>query len=121
VREIAERLVMQASTENSVLVGRGSAYYLRDRTDAFHVFTYASFDEKVRRLRETGKSEREATDLVQTVDDDRAAFIKQRFGIDWPSRHFFHLMVNTRVGVESAVEIILSAVAAVENSVPHHA
>jgi len=33
-----------------VIVGRGSAYYLGNRSDVFHVFIYAPFDEKVRRL-----------------------------------------------------------------------
>src|ERR1700730_10698935 len=39
IRAVAERLVTAAAKSgNSVLVGRGSAYYLRDRPDAFHVF-----------------------------------------------------------------------------------
>ena len=75
-------------------MGRGSAYYLRERPDAFHVFIYAPFDEKVRRLRQRGKTEEEAIQLAGTVDHDRAACIKEYFGIDWPSRYFFHLLVH---------------------------
>ena len=38
----SERVVRAAAKEgNSIIVGRGSAYYLRDRPDAFHVFIYA--------------------------------------------------------------------------------
>jgi cytidylate kinase len=115
VRELAERLVITAAEQgHAVIVGRGSAYYLRDRTDAFHVFAYAPFDEKVRRLSETGKPEDEAVRLAETVDRDRAAFIKQQFGVDWPSRSLFHLMVNTTIGIEAVVEIILNGVAAFE-------
>jgi len=115
VREIAERLVIAAAKEgNAVIVGRGSAYYLRDRPDAFHVFVYAPFDEKVRRLQQTGKTEQEAIQLAETVDSDRAAFIKQHFGVDWPARHFFHLMVNTTMGDEAVVQTILNGVATVE-------
>jgi hypothetical protein len=39
IREVAEKVVKAAADEgNCVIVGRGSAYYLETRTDAFHVF-----------------------------------------------------------------------------------
>jgi cytidylate kinase len=92
-------------------VGRGSAYYLRDLPDAFHVFVYARFEEKVTRLRALGKSEEEAMQLAETVDRDRAAFIKQYFDIEWPARHFFHLMINSTIGDEAVVQTILNTAA----------
>jgi len=74
VREVAQKVVTAAAREgNSVIVGRGSAYYLRAYRDTFHVFVYAPIDEKVRRLQETGKSEAEAAELAESVDRDRAA------------------------------------------------
>ena len=115
IREVTERVVMGAAKQgNSVIVGRGSAYYLRGRPDAFHVFVYARFEEKVNRLRAMGKSEEEAIQLAETVDRDRAAFIKQYFDVEWPARHFFHLMVNSTIGDEAAVETILNGIAAFE-------
>ena len=59
---------------------------------------------------ETGKSEKEAEGLAETVDRDRADFIKRYFKVDWPARHCFHLMVNSAVGDDVAVGIILDAV-----------
>ncbi len=48
IREATERVVKQAAERGQcVIVGRGSAYYLQDRRDAFHVFVYAPFNEKV--------------------------------------------------------------------------
>jgi len=115
IREVAERVVRAAAKEgNSVIVGRGSAYYLRDRPDAFHVFVYAPFEEKVNRLRAMGKTEEEAIELAESVDRDRAAFIKQYFDVEWPVRHFFHLMVNSTMGDEAVVQTILNAVGAFE-------
>jgi cytidylate kinase len=115
IREVAERVVTAAAKEgHSVIVGRGSAYYLKGRADAFHVFVYARFEEKVNRLRKTGKSEEEAVQLAATVDRDRAAFIKQYFGVEWPDRQYFHLMVNSTIGEEAVVETILNGVAAFE-------
>jgi cytidylate kinase len=113
IREVAERVVTNAANEGqSVIVGRGSAYYLSGRPDAFHVFVYARFEEKVNRLRKTGKSEEEAIQLAETVDRDRAAFIKQYFGVEWPARQYFHLMINSTIGADAVVETILDGVAA---------
>jgi cytidylate kinase len=115
IREVAERVVRAAAKEgNSVIVGRGSAYYLRDHPDAFHIFVYAPFEEKVDRLRAMGKTEEEAIELAETVDRDRAAFIKQYFNVEWPARHFFHLMINSTIGDEAVVQTILNGVAAFE-------
>jgi cytidylate kinase len=113
IRQITEKLVRKVASEgNCVIVGRGSAYYLRDLPESFHVFIFAPFEEKVRRVQQGGKSEEEAVQLVETVDQDRKAFIKDHFGLEWPARHFFHLMVNSTMGDEPAVQIILDGLAA---------
>src|SRR5271169_2596819 len=85
IREVTERVVKSAAESGEcVIVGRGSAYYLQNRRDAFHVFIYASTNEKVQRLQAAGNSESEAGRLAETVDRDRYALIKQYFGVDWP-------------------------------------
>ena len=111
IREVAERVVKDAAQSgNCVIVGRGSAYYLQDRPDAFHVFVYAPFQTKVQRLRAEGKTEAEAAHLAETVDQDRAAFIKQYFGVEWPDRHRFHLMINSAIGEETVIDTILNGI-----------
>jgi Cytidylate kinase-like family len=117
IRGVAEKLIRKAAEEgNAVIVGRGSAYDLRDYPNAFHVFIYAPFEEKVRRLQSQGKTQEEAIELIETVDLGRAAFIKQHFGVDFPSRHFFHLMINSMMGEEAAVLTIINGLAAVQES-----
>jgi cytidylate kinase len=117
IRRVAEELVRAAADQGeAVIVGRGAAYYLRDRPDAVHVFIYAPFDEKVRRLRREQKSETEALHLAESVDRDRAAFIKQHFGVEWPARHFFHLMLNSTIGEDAAVRTIVDVLAAVPDT-----
>ena len=112
VREVVEQILPKIADDgNCVIVGRGSAYILSTRPDAFHVFIYAPFAERVRRLRSTGKSDKESIELAETVDRERADFIKQYFDIEWPDRHRFHLMVNSGMGEEVAVETILDALA----------
>lgn len=115
VREMTERVVRGAAEEgNCVIVGRGSAYYLQDRQDAFHVFIYAPHREKVRRLQAAGKTEAEAVELAGSVDRDRAAFIKEYFGVEWPDRQRFHLMINSAIGERAAVDSILDAISILE-------
>jgi cytidylate kinase len=112
VREVVQQILPKIANEgNCVIVGRGSAYYLGARPDAFHVFIYAPFEERVRRLRSTGKSEKEAIELAETVDRERADFVRQYFDVEWPDRHRFHLMVNSGMGEDTAVDTILDALA----------
>ncbi len=111
IRAVSERVVKQAADQgHCVIVGRGSAYYLQTRPDAFHVFIYAPVQDKIRRLRARGKNEADAVHLAETVDQERAAFIKQYFNVDWPDRSKFHLMVNSAVGEEAAVDTIVHSV-----------
>jgi cytidylate kinase len=110
IRDVVKKILPGiANAGNCVIVGRGSAYYLGSRRDTFHVFVYAPFQEKVRRLRARGMSNEEAMEQAETIDRDRAAFIKRYFDVEWPDRHCFHLMVNSWLGDEVAVEIILDA------------
>jgi cytidylate kinase len=112
VRELVQKLLPEIADGGScVIVGRGSAYLLGGRSDAMHVFVYAPFRERVRRLQAAGKSDAEARQLAETVDRDRADFIQRYFNIEWPGRHRFHLMVNSGMGDDVAVGIVLDAVA----------
>ena len=114
IREVVQQILREeAEVGNCVIVGRGSAYYLGNRRDAFHVFIYAPFEDKVRRLQSMGKSEKEAIELAETVDLDRAAFIKKYFNVDWPEIYRFHQMINSTMGENVAVDTIVETVASI--------
>ena len=49
--------------------------------------------------------------LVGAIDQERATFVKKYFGKDWPSRHLYHLMLNSTVGDDIVVRTILDAMA----------
>ncbi len=103
-----------AAAGNCVIVGRGAPYFLRELRDAFHVFLYAPRAEKIRRLLSIGHSEKEAEELVDTVDRDRIEFVKHYFGADWPTRCLYHMMINTAVGDESVIAMILDSMRTLE-------
>jgi cytidylate kinase len=77
------QLVVQhaAKRGSSVIVGRGSQLFLKNRPDTLRVFLYAPREDKVRRLLARGKSEKEAEQLVDTVDRERADFIQKYFNV----------------------------------------
>jgi cytidylate kinase len=99
-----------AAAGNCVIVGRGAPYLLRNRPDAFHAFVYAPLEEKIRRVRELGKTEQEAVELVETIDLERATFVKKYFGKEWPNRHLYHLMLNSSVGDDAVIRTMLDEI-----------
>lgn len=103
-----------ASRGTSIIVGRGATYFLRNHTDAFHVFIYAPVEEKIRRLQGIGKTEKEARQLIDEIDRDRAAFIRHYFQAQWPHRPLYNMMINSKFGDEHVVEIILQSIATLE-------
>src|SRR6202163_1474394 len=108
IMEFTEKVVEHAaSAGNCVIVGRGSQLLLRNRQDALRIFLYAPREDKVRRLLSRGKSEREAVELVDTVDLERADFIEKYFKVEWPSRSVYHAMINTAIGDEAVIRTIL--------------
>jgi cytidylate kinase len=119
ILKITERVVQHAAkTGNSVIVGRGSQHFLRNRTDTLRVFLYAPREDKVRRLLARGKSEKEAPQLVDTVDRERADFILKYFGVEWPDRSVYHAMINTTIGCEAVADMILNLMKTVDTGVP---
>lgn len=109
ILKLTERVVLHAAKNgNAVIVGRGSQRFLRDRQDTLRVYLYAPREDKVRRLLGRGKSEEEAQVLVDSVDQERADFIRKYFHVEWPEHAVFHTLLNTSIGDQCVVQMILS-------------
>ena len=99
IAAVSETAVKAAlSSGPSVIVGRGSQFFLRNRKDVFHVFLYASRDYKIGRLISRGETQDKAIELIDTTDKARAAFVRQYLGLKWPEPHLYHAMFNTEMG-----------------------
>jgi cytidylate kinase len=99
---------------NCVIVGRGAPYILRNRPDTFRMFVYGSRDEKIRRLVKLKMDEKYATEMVDTIDRERAAFIRKYFNAEWPCRRLYHAMINSDHGIEHVADIAEATMASME-------
>jgi cytidylate kinase len=109
ILRITRRVVEHAAEAgNCVIVGRGSQQFLKARPDTLRIFLYAPREDKVRRLLHRGKTEKEAEELVDSVDRERADFIQKYFNVDWPDRPIYHALLNTEIGDECTANMILS-------------
>jgi cytidylate kinase len=109
IAKLCEKVVRRIADEGDcVIVGRGSQHFLQDRKDTLRFFLYAPRDEKIRRLIADGNTSRHAEALVDTVDRERAAFIRNYFQVEWPNLPIYHAMVNTMAGDDVVVNAMLS-------------
>jgi cytidylate kinase len=118
ILKFTQRVVEHAAKRgNSVIVGRGSQQFLKNRSDTLRVFLYAPREDKVRRLLARGKNEKEAEQLVDTVDQERADFIQKYFSVEWPDRAIYHSMINTAIGDEGVIRMVLDLMKVAEGTV----
>jgi len=114
---LLEQVIKQSAEKKPcVIIGRGAPYFLRNRSDTFCVFLFASRELKFRRVLKRVGDEAEAIHLVATLDEDRRKFVKHHFGHEWPNRQLFHAMFNTGMGDDNTVEAILRLLNAVNRS-----
>jgi len=108
ILKITRHVVRRVAGEgNCVIVGRGAQHFLENRDDTLRVFLYAPRQDKIRRVIGRGNTEHEAEELVDRVDQERMDFIQRYFHVEWPTRHLYHLMLNTSIGEETVVQTIL--------------
>jgi cytidylate kinase len=111
IAAVSELAVNHALSDGPcVIVGRGSQYFLRDHEDVFRVFLYASRTSKIDRLITAGIPQQKAITDVDTIDRDRAAFVKTYFKLNWPEIHLYDAMFNTETGDSIVAEMIAHCV-----------
>ena len=76
------------------------------------MFLYASRTSRIHRLITTGIPQEKAND-VDSIDRDRAAFIKRYFKLNWPEIHLYDAMFNTETGDSFVAEMLARCIQAV--------
>ena len=99
-----------AARESCVIVGRCADYILRDEVHCLRTFVYAPLEQRVRRAREEyGVQETDLERFVQKQDKARASYYNYFSTGRWGDSREYDLCVNSRIGIDGAVEVIKSA------------
>ena len=112
---LAQNMIEEACQRgNCVIVGRGAQCVLRGRKNAFHVFIYAPWAERVARVRQRLPGTRDIEGLIRSTDRQRADFIRTYFGCNWMDPHLYHLMICSELGEALVESTIVEALAKVD-------
>jgi hypothetical protein len=96
---------------NCVIVGRGAQCVLQGCMDAFHVFVYAPWAEKVTRVRQRLPGKTDPEELIRSMDRQRADYIRTYFGCNWMDPHLYHLLICSGLGEDLVESTIIEALA----------
>ena len=95
-----------------VIVGRNADYILKDREDVFHAYIYADKEFRADRIvRLYGESEKSPATRLAEKDKRRRINYQHYTGRTWGAAKNYDLCIDSSaVGIEKAVELILSAI-----------
>lgn len=83
-----------AKQGDAVFLGRGSHLLLRDFPCALHVRVTASPETCIRTLAEQGLNREAAVRAIKRTDDERSAFVRFAFGVEWEDPARYDLVLN---------------------------
>ena len=107
---MTRQIIEQAYDDgNCVIVGRGAQCILQRKQDAFHVFVYAPFCDRVNRLRTRLGPGVNIEERIQAVDSERSRYLQERFGKAWNNPHLYDLMISSHEDEDSTARVILNA------------
>lgn len=110
LHQIINRL---ADEGNTVIIGRGSQYILRDRDDAFHILLVAQQADRVKFMEENYDLSPKEASLVVSRQDKRRTNLYRKFGReDYDQPHLYHLVINSsKQDLDMATELVCKLIA----------
>lgn len=99
-----------AEKESCVIVGRCAESVLKGREGLLTVFISADTQRRIDRIVEhEGISRSDAAGVIKRADKKRASYHNYYSDTRWGSRNAYDLCINTKIGIDTAVEIIVAA------------
>ena len=104
--DIITKIAKQCS---AVIVGRGGHYVLREHPGCLNIFLHADVKFRQHRVEEVYHvSQEQSLKLMNSVDRERALYLKMLTGQDWLDARQYHLSLDTGLlGMEKSEAIIL--------------
>ncbi len=107
IKELAEK-------ESCVIVGRCAESVLKGRKNLLTVFVHANTEQRIDRICEHENISRDAAaSVIKRADKKRAAYHNYYSDTRWGARSAYDLCINSRIGTETAAEIIVEAAKAI--------
>ncbi len=101
------------SKESCVIVGRCADYVLRGKEDVINIFIHAPLESRAARVKdEYGEQADNYATHVKKKDKSRVAYYNYFADDSWGKAQTYDLSVNSDIGVENAVKIIVDYVKA---------
>lgn len=99
-----------AENGNSVILGHGAQFALRDRADTFRVLITASEESRIAELIADGATTDEARKSIRRQDEERKGFFKDAESTDWLDPSHYDLVISAdNYDAEMAADIICHA------------
>ena len=104
LHQIINRMADEGDT---VLIGRGSQYILREREDTYHIMLVAQEKDRIKLMEENYDLSPKEASLVVSRQDKRRTNLYRKFGKeDYDHPHLYHLVINTsKQGIEKAADL----------------
>jgi cytidylate kinase len=108
---IERELIADAAMKGDcVIVGRGGQCVLESCSDAFHVFVYAPWEQRIVRVQKRVAAPCEIGELLRSTDQTRATYIRRYFGRDWKDPDLYHMMISSQLGDEEVASLVIGGI-----------
>ncbi len=116
---MAKRTIHEAyKMGQCVIVGRGSQCVLRNKEDVFHVFVYANWEERVRKIRERKGPGKDIEGMIRSIDAERSEYVRLHYRQNWLNPYLYDMMINSKGQNEQVARLIIGAMKMVPESAP---
>jgi len=105
------QVINKAADEgNTVILGRGSQYILKDRKDAYHILMIAEKEDRIRFMEKYYKLTTAQATQVVAKEDQRRINLYHKFGRqDYDNPNLYHLVLNmSRIDLDKGCELVCS-------------
>ena len=92
-----------------IILGRCASDILKDKMNVLNIFVCADKEDRIRRIMEKERlTYDQAKELVETTDDERAAYYYEHTGKTWGDVNDYHMILDTSaLGVENCPDILM--------------
>ena len=108
---IAETDIIKKVSDDGpcVIVGRCADYILRERQDCLKIFIHAPLEERIARAKNDYGISEDIENFVQKTDKERSAHYDYFTNQEWGKAQNYHMTINSPVGLDMAVKLIIAA------------